>query len=75
MKQKSPLAMGVIEAREAVRRALLALPRNIPLGRVAEAAGVSENTLTRFIRTPEKCRIETVTAIGEAVHQMREATP
>lgn len=65
------LDMRVIEARESVRAAVLALPRTIPWGDVADAAGVTHATLRRFVRTPEKTRIETVTAIAGAVEKLR----
>ncbi len=71
MAQNLSLSMRIIQAREDVHAALLALPRSISWADVASAAGVSDNTITRFIHTPERCKSDTVAAIAEAIQKLR----
>ena len=63
--------MQVINAREAIHREMLKLPRTVTYTDIAAAAGVSASTVHKFSCAPEQCKIETVAAIGEAVEKLR----
>jgi hypothetical protein len=62
----------IIEAREGIHAALLALPRAITYSAVADAAGISRGALQAFRDRPERSTLETVVAIGEVIERLTQ---